>query len=83
MTVEQAKGTVKDFILKEFLPGENPDNLTDSTPLISAGVLDSLAVLRLVAHLEETFAIQLAAHEVNVDNLNTVADIANFVLSKC
>jgi hypothetical protein len=29
--------TVKDFILREFLPGENPAELTDSTPLITGG----------------------------------------------
>ncbi|TIX74809.1 MAG: acyl carrier protein, partial [Mesorhizobium sp.] len=40
----------KDFILKEFLPGERPENLTDSTELITDGILDSLATLKLVAY---------------------------------
>ena len=70
------------IILKEFLPGESQDNLSDKTPLISTGVLDSLAVLRLVALLEETYGIKLEAHEVSVDNLDTVSDIADFVRSK-
>jgi len=38
--------TVKDFILREFLPGENPAELTDATPLITGGVLDSIASTR-------------------------------------
>ena len=44
------KGPIKDFIMNEFLPGEDPNELTDSTPLISGGILDSLGdIARLVA----------------------------------
>ena len=52
--------TIATFILREFLPGEAPENLTASTPLISSGILDSIARLRLVAFLEETYEITLA-----------------------
>jgi acyl carrier protein len=82
MTVEQTKDTVKSIILKEFLPEENPDNLTEALPLVSSGVLDSLAVLKLVTLLEENFAVQIEAHEISFDNLDTIISIANFVQSK-
>jgi acyl carrier protein len=74
--------TIKDFILKEFLPGENPDELTETTPLISGGILDSLATIKLVAFLEEQFKITVEAHEADVEHLNTLSDIAKFVQSK-
>lgn len=80
--MEEIKDGVKRFILKEFLPGESPDNLTESTELVTAGILDSLATLRLVAFLEETYGIKVEAHELVPDNLNSVAQIANFVMSK-
>lgn len=73
---------IKDFILKEFLPGENPDELTETTPLITGGILDSLATLRLVLFLEENFQISIQAHETGVDYLNTISDIAELVQSK-
>ena len=76
------KGTVKSYILQEFLPGENPSELTDSGPLITGGVLDSLATLRLVTFLEEKYNIQLQAHETGIDYLNTLDDIAALVESK-
>jgi acyl carrier protein len=76
------RGTVKEYILKEFLPGEDPDELTDSTPLITGGILDSIATLKLVAFVEERYGITLQAHEVDVDHLNTVADIASLIDSK-
>ena len=54
---------MKDFILQEFLPGEDPNELTESTPLITGGILDSIATLKLVMFLEEQFGITLQAHE--------------------
>ncbi|MEZ4729010.1 MAG: hypothetical protein R3E79_17895 [Caldilineaceae bacterium] len=51
-TLDQLKATIKSYILEEFLPGENPAELTDSTPLITGGILDSLATLKLVAFLK-------------------------------
>jgi acyl carrier protein len=48
----QIKEDVKEFILREFLPGESPQELTDSTPLITGGILDSLATIKLVSFLE-------------------------------
>lgn len=76
------KQRVRDFILAEFLPGESPEELEDGTPLISGGILDSLATIKLVAFLEETFSIEVAAHEADQDNLDSVADIVALVESK-
>jgi acyl carrier protein len=74
--------TVKSFILDEFLPDESPDALEDSTPLITTGILDSIATLQLVTFLEEKFDIQIQAHETSVDHLNTLSDIVRLVASK-
>ncbi len=73
---------VKSYVLEEFLPGENPDELKDDTPLISGGILDSVATLKLVAFLEEKFKITVEANEVDVENLNTIRDICRLVQSK-
>lgn len=82
MTIQDVKEVIKSYILEEFLPGENPAALADSTPLITAGILDSLATLKLVAFLEERFQIQIQPHETMTDYLNTVDDIAQLVSSK-
>ncbi len=81
-SMEELKDTIKEYVLKEFLPGENPSELTDSTPLITGGILDSLATLKLVVFLEERFHIKIQAHETMVDYLNTISDIAQLVDSK-
>ena len=81
-SMQDIKQAIKGYILEEFLPGENPAELTDSTPLITGGILDSLATLKLVLFLEQRFKIQIQAHETMVDYLDTVADIAQLVHSK-
>ena len=82
MAVQEIKDITKAYILEEFLPGENPAELTDSTPLITGGILDSLATIKLVAFLEQRFHIKIEAHETMVDYLDTLPDIAQLVSSK-
>lgn len=74
--------TVKDHILANFLPGEDPATLTPSTPLMTGGVLDSLATLDLVAFLEQHYHIEFEAHETDVNHLGTLADITRTVSAK-
>ncbi len=80
--MDEIAKTVKEFILEEFLPGEDPEELTEETQLFSTGVLDSLASLKLVEFLEEQFGIDVGAQDVVADNLDTLLSIANFVQSK-
>jgi acyl carrier protein len=73
---------VKEFILKEFLPGEDPAELTETTPLITGGILDSLATMKLVMFLEERFGLKMQAHETDAEHLNTIGLIEQFVRAK-
>ena len=79
---EDTKGILKEFILQEFLPGEDPSELTSTTPLITGGILDSIATVKLVMFIEERFNITLQAHETDPDYLNTIDLIANLIESK-
>jgi acyl carrier protein len=73
---------VKSFVLENFLPGEDPANLTDDTPLITGGILDSIGTLKLVVFLEKQFNIALEAHEAGADHLDTLASIDSLIASK-
>lgn len=76
------KEGVKEFILQEFLQNEDADQLTDDTPLIAGGILDSLATLKLVSFLEESYGISVAPHETDEENFGTISDIERLVESK-
>ena len=82
MNPEDIKSTVKTFILSEYLPGEDPAALTDTTPLMTTGILDSIAVLKVVTFLENQFGVIIQPHEAVVENLNTLLDISRLVTSK-
>ncbi len=77
--MDDIRQAVHGFILREFLPGESPDELTDETPLISGGILDSISTLRLVSFLEDHFDVTVEAHEAGVDNLDSVGLITRLI----
>lgn len=78
----EVREVVRSYILKEFLPGVPASELTDTTPLISGGILDSLATVRLVAMLEERYRVEIEAHEASITHFNTVSEIASLVAEK-
>ena len=82
METSEVAEKVRGFILEEFLEGEDPENLENSTELLTTGILDSVATLKMVTFLEETFGISVEAHEADEEHLNTVADICELVISK-
>jgi methoxymalonate biosynthesis acyl carrier protein len=57
-------------------------NVTVSSPaqdLFETGVLDSMAFVDLVMHLEQQFDIRISPGELEPDNFRSVAKIAGFV----
>ena len=74
--------TVKSYILEEFLAGEDPMMLTATTPLMSTGILDSVATLKLIMFLEQEFGVQIEPHETDEKYLNTLEAICTLVESK-
>jgi acyl carrier protein len=82
MTGPTSVTAVKQFILDRLLAGEDPNRLTPTTPLISAGILDSMGLIELVAFLEEKFGVRIEAHEVDPANFDTLAAIDALVQRK-
>jgi acyl carrier protein len=76
------RDTIRNFILNNFLSGEDPSNLTDQTELKESGILDSLSTLKLVSFLEETFKVEFEADDLDPGNLATLASIERLVQSK-
>ena len=81
-TDQQAiRDQLRDYIVRTFLPGEDPSNLHDDTALKSSGILDSMSTLNLVSYVEETFGITVAPHEASAA-FDTINDIAELIVSK-
>lgn len=82
MSNSNLDGIIKEFIVNEFLPGENPDNLHNDTPLIDSGILDSLATMKLVAFLEERFSIVIGPYETDPEFVGTIDSLVRLVSGK-
>jgi acyl carrier protein len=79
---DDTRQTIRNYILSEFLRGEDPDELTDATPLISGGILDSIATMKLVMFIEEQYGIVLEPHEVDKENLDSIECIIRLLIRK-
>ncbi len=55
------------------------EEIQDDTPLFSGGLLDSMAMIRLVSMLERELDITMSPGEVSMDSLDTVAGIVGAV----
>lgn len=73
---------IREFVMREFLPGENPATLTPTTPLISGGIIDSIDAVKLIVFLETEFGIEVEAFDADLDNLDTLEALDRFVSAK-
>ena len=80
MSDADIRSEVRSYILDEFLPDSEPDELEDSMALTSGGILDSIATVKLVTFLEEEYGVEVEAHEMG--DLDSVDEIVTLVESK-
>jgi acyl carrier protein len=82
MDRKQITKEVHEFITGHLFGGNPPADFTNDTALISTRLLDSIVILNMISHLEETFKIEFEPHEINVDNLDTVNKTAELISQK-
>ncbi len=81
MMTESLAMTIKKMIVEELKLNRAPESIADQDNLFGGGLgLDSVDILTLVTAIEEKFDLSIADNE--VQQLNSVADIAAFVESK-
>ena len=66
------RDALREFILTNFLPGEDPSTLGDATPLVTSGVITSLSLLELVTFIEDTYALQLDVDDLGVSRMDSI-----------
>lgn len=70
--------SVRRFIQEELMFGEASASLDHDTPLCE-GIIDSIALMELVAFLEERFQIQIEDEDLTSDNFRTIGAIERMV----
>ena len=73
---------IRTYLAEQFVMGSDDELPSNEDSLSETGVVDSAGVLALVLFLEEAFGITVEDDDVHPDNLDSVAQIAEFVRGK-
>jgi len=73
---------LKDYIVQTFLYEESKADLTNISPLIESGIINSLGIVTLICFIEEQFGISIASEEITLENFKTINAIKSLVLAK-
>ena len=75
------KQQIREYIVENLLFGDG-DALEENIPFQESGILDSTGFLGLISFVEGTFGIVISDAELNLENLETLCKISNFVEKK-
>ncbi|ADZ93288.1 alpha/beta fold hydrolase [Marinomonas mediterranea] len=66
------------FINNDLLEGA-ADDLDQNTPLLELGILDSLSMVLLLAHIDQQYGVKIPEHEINPEHFENVATLAALI----
>ena len=72
------KRDIRDYINSDLLLGEDLI-IDDDENLLVTGILDSLALMRLVAHLEDTYDIEIPPADITLENFASLSTMAGYL----
>ncbi|HKS73635.1 MAG TPA: acyl carrier protein [Terriglobales bacterium] len=75
------KDQIREFVL-ENARSKGINEVSDDQSLMVSGIIDSLAIFRLVAFLEDSFRVRIGDDEIVPENFQSVNDIESFVSGK-
>ncbi|MBE7451233.1 MAG: acyl carrier protein [Kofleriaceae bacterium] len=82
LDVVDVQRAVTGFIVDNFLFGNTAEAPAPTTSFMETGLIDSTGVLELVTFIEERYAIKVGDDELVPENLDSVANLAGFVVRK-
>ena len=73
---------LRQFVIDNFLFGKPYDGFADDDSFIEHGIIDSTAVMELIAFLEERYRLKLQDQDLIPENLDSINGLARFVESR-
>lgn len=73
---------IRTYILENFLFTDDESELDSNASFLENGIIDSTGVLEIILFLEQQFGIRIKDEEMVPNNLDSVANIVNFVEMK-
>ena len=76
------KTEIREFVASHYLPDAPAETITDTMPLITSGIIDSIGMLALVDFIESSYDIEFMPREIDVYTLDTVERIESLIYAK-
>jgi|SRR5580700_3482707 acyl carrier protein len=73
---------LRQFVIDNFMFGKPYIGFADDHSFIEKGIIDSTAVMELVAFLEERYRFKLQDQDLIPDNLDSINSLTRFVASR-
>jgi acyl carrier protein len=76
------KALIRKFIEKKMTKTNEHVHIDDEYNIITAGIIDSLGIMQLVAYIEETFSIMINDEDIIPDHFESIQAISLFIEDK-
>ena len=77
-----AKDAISNFISKELVNDDEMKNVGENESLLESGIIDSLAIMKLLTFIEEEFKLKVMDDELMPENFDTIASIVSLIDKK-
>jgi len=77
--MDEMSKAVLDYVKREYLEEDDERELTETTPLISGGIVDSFSMVSLKRFLEKKYQIQIPDADASPEAFDTVKSIVVLV----
>lgn len=74
--------TIERFIVDDLIVGNKDTTIDPNESLINQGIIDSLALLRLISFIEDQFGVKVEDTEMIPENFQTINDMRSFIEMK-
>lgn len=82
MTRDEIVKMILGYISEHVFSGKIPSDFTMDTSMVNSRLVNSIIVLHMINYIEEKINVEFEAHEISVDNIDTVNLLADFVVKK-
>jgi len=73
------KELIRQFVMRKIAGKNERMSINDKDDIITAGIIDSLGIMQLVAFIEETFSIEIKDEDIVPDNFESIETISSFI----
>ncbi|MGA7909875.1 MAG: acyl carrier protein [Candidatus Sulfotelmatobacter sp.] len=77
--MDEITKVVRDYIIREYVQEEDDREVTETTPLISGGLVDSFSMVSLLRFVEKRYAIHIPDSAATPEAFDTVERIVALV----